>query len=269
MSARNQLLKKKEAKRTLSSLFEHPRNVLVIHYSCESFYDRPEGASPRTTSIAVRFLESGQTTSFSIHQVAEELGIPYEEIAGRYSEIESEMLRRFFDFARRHSGYSWLHWNMRDINYGFAALEHRARVLGIEPEHILDDYKVDLARTLIDLFSPRYVGHPRLENILALNRIGTRDFLTGRSEAEAFDDGAFVKLHLSTLRKVDVLANLAERTEAGQLKTNASWWERNGSSVIGVADAISDNWVVRIIGLLSLFVGLLAGIVAIITFVTT
>ena len=32
------------------------------------------------------------------------------------------MLARFFEFVRRHSHYYWLHWNMRDINYGFAAL---------------------------------------------------------------------------------------------------------------------------------------------------
>jgi len=261
LGPKNQLRRKREAERTLSKLFEHPNNVLVVHYSCESFYDRPEGASPRTTSIAVRYLASGQTTSFSIHQVAEELGIAYNDIVAKYDDIEREMLRRFFDFVRRHSQFYWLHWNMRDINYGFAALEHRARVLGVEPEHIVDDYKVDLARILIDLYTPRYVGHPRLQKILQLNHIGMRDFLTGREEAEAFDAGNFAKLHLSTLRKVDALANLAERTEAGQLKTNASWWERNGSSIIGAVDALTDNWVVKIFGLLALVVGIVAGII--------
>ena len=49
-------------------------NCWVIHYSCESFYDRPEGQSPRITSIAVRRLDTGQTLSFSIYQVAERKG---------------------------------------------------------------------------------------------------------------------------------------------------------------------------------------------------
>jgi hypothetical protein len=39
-------------------------NVSVIHYSCESFYDRPNGASPRITSIAVRKLDTGRRCHF-------------------------------------------------------------------------------------------------------------------------------------------------------------------------------------------------------------
>jgi hypothetical protein len=45
--------------------------VLCIHYSCESFYNRPEGQTPRITSIAVRNYSSGQTESFSIYKIAE------------------------------------------------------------------------------------------------------------------------------------------------------------------------------------------------------
>lgn len=260
MSVRNKLQRRREARNCLAELFEHPKNVLVIHYSCESFYDRPEGSSPRTTSIAVRYLASGQTISFSIHQVAEELGVPFAEIFDRYAEIEREMLHRFFDLVGRHSHFHWLHWNMRDINYGFAALEHRARVVGVEPEHIADDYKVDLARLLIDLYSAGYIGHPRLEKILAFNHIGTRDFLPGRDEAEAFKSGSFVKLHLSTLRKVDVIAALAERTESGELRTRASWWERNGSSIVGAVEALTDNWIIKTLGLLALVIGIVASI---------
>ena len=264
MAAANQLRRKRAARRSLSEIFQHPANVLVIHYSCESFYDRLEGASPRTTSIAVRYLASGQTTSFSIHQVAEELGIAFDDIVSRYPDVEREMLRRFFDFARRHSGYRWVHWNMRDINFGFPALEHRARVLGVEPEHVLDDNKIDLAKLLIDLFSAKYAPHPRLEKTLELNRIGTRDFLTGKDEAAAFENGQFVRLHLSTLRKVDVIASVAERTEAGQLKTNAGWWLRNGSSVIGTIEALGDNWIVKLVGLIGVPIGIVSGLMALI-----
>lgn len=170
------------------------------------------------------------------------------------------MLRRFFEFVGRHSHFYWLHWNMRDINYGFAALEHRARVVGVESQHVPDDYKIDLARVLIDLFTAGYIGHPRLEKILDHNRIGRRDFLSGKEEAEAFESGDFVKLHMSTLRKVDVIASLAERTEMEQLRTQASWWERNGSSIIGAIEALTDNWIVKTLGLLAILIGIVAGI---------
>ncbi len=53
--------KQKAGLATLDGLFADTANVQAIHYSCESFYDRPEGQSPRITSIAIRLLDSGQT----------------------------------------------------------------------------------------------------------------------------------------------------------------------------------------------------------------
>ena len=114
----------------LDRLFTEAANIWVIHYSCESFYDRPEGRSPRITSIAVRSLNSGQTRSFSIHQVAERGRVPHGEIVDRYDELERRMLDEFFDHIGGHRNMHYLHWNMRDINFGFAAIEHRYRVLG-------------------------------------------------------------------------------------------------------------------------------------------
>ena len=63
--------RQKADRSTLDRIFTDASNVWVIHYSCESFYDPPEGRSPRITSIALRKLDSAQTVSFSIHKVAE------------------------------------------------------------------------------------------------------------------------------------------------------------------------------------------------------
>jgi hypothetical protein len=40
------------------------------------------------------------------------------------------MLDGYFAFVEAHRDSTFIHWNMRDENYGFAALEHRYRVLG-------------------------------------------------------------------------------------------------------------------------------------------
>jgi hypothetical protein len=61
----------------------------------------------------------------------------------------------------------YVHWNMRDINYWLAAIEHRHRVLEGTPVVVEDDKKIDLARLLMDIYGVGYVGPPRLENILA------------------------------------------------------------------------------------------------------
>jgi hypothetical protein len=74
------------------------------------------------------------------------------------------MLDAFYAHVRGHQGMKYLHWNMRDINYGFAAIEHRYRVLNGEPFVIPEDKKFDLSRGVA------YTSHPRLETLLAKNR---------------------------------------------------------------------------------------------------
>jgi len=234
-------VKQKAAWQRLDSVFSDAGNTWVTHYSCQSFYDRPNGASPRITSIAIRRLDSGQTLSFSIHQVAEERGVPFEQIDALYDELERKMLDAFFAHLGSYRGMKYLHWNMRDINYGFAAIEHRYRVLKGSPIVIEDDKKIDLARLLIDIYGENYIGHPRMEMLLTKNSIKPRDFLTGPQEAEAFEMRNFVGLHQSTLRKVDVIANIAERAHDRQLVTDTSWWKMRGGRALTLYNWICEN----------------------------
>ncbi len=237
-------------------MFADAPNTWVIHYSCESFYNRPNGASPRITSIAVRRLDSGQTLSFSIHQVAEERGVPFAEIEAHYDALERQMLGAFYAHVGGHRGMRYLHWNMRDINYGFAAIEHRFRVLKGEPVVVDDDKKSDLARLFIDIYGVGYVGHPRLENLLEKNSIKPRDFLTGPREAEAFENRNYVGLHQSTLRKVDVIANIAQRAHYRQLRTNTSWWDMHGGRLRTVSSWIVENQTIAFLASIASIIGL-------------
>lgn len=255
--------KQKRARGILSDLFGDAGNTLVIHYSCESFYERPEGASPRITSIAVRNLESGQTKSFSIHQVAERQHVPPGEISNRYDALERQMIDEFYSYISGYRASKFIHWNMRDINYGFAAIEHRHRVLGGDPIVVEDNRKFDLARLMIDIYGVAYTGHPRLESIMKKNDIKPLDFMTGREEADAFDGGDYVGLHRSTLRKVDVIANLAERTHNKHLRSNATWWQMHGGSIKGVIDWAADNKFIVLIAGGASIIGLVVTLVTV------
>lgn len=230
--------RQRQAWKVLDQLFVERENTFVIHYSCETFYERPEGRSPRITSIAVRRLGSGQTVSFSIHQIAERSSIPFKDITAKYDHLEKEMLDEFFEFVGSHRGVNYLHWNMRDINFGFAAIEHRYRVLTGQPVHIEETKKFDLSRILIDIYGVGYADHPRLASVLTLNSIKPLDFLSGKEEADAFDQQDYAALHRSTLRKVDVLANLASRAHDRNLKTRTTRWEMHGGRL-----RTSVNWV--------------------------
>lgn len=252
--------KHKQTKKRIEELSSRENTVLIVHYSCESFYDRPNGRTPRITSIAVRNLESGQTESFSIHKIAEQQGIAFTAIDAKYDELEKKMLDEFFVFIRAHQGHVWIHWNMRDINYGFPAIEHRYQVLGGNPVKIDESNKFDLARAMVSLYGVGYIGHPRLQNLTIKNKITDRDALSGQEEADAFEKKEYVKLHQSTLRKVDVMANIFERAADRTLKTNARWHEVYGFSPKLLAELIQEHWIFVLIGLIASIISIIAEI---------
>lgn len=252
--------KSQQAKNKLAELMSKADQVIVIHYSCESFYDRTDGSSPRITSIAVRNLESAQTTSFSIHQIAERKGFSASDLEQHYDELEKLMLDEFYDYVRRHGSHIWLHWNMRDINYGFPAIAHRYKVLQGEPEDVNESKLVDLSRLLIAIYGVSYIQHPRLPSLVEKNSITHRDFLDGKAEAEAFINKQYVKLHQSTLRKVDVLANIVERATDGSLKTNSNQMDIYGNYLTALIELVKENPIISgVIGVIS-FVSAVIGI---------
>lgn len=254
--------KHREGLRRADQLMDRAEYCWLVHYSCESFYDRVDGRTPRVTSIAVRNLKSGTTESFSVHKYAELEGVPANQIGtgDNYDRFERMMLDGFYAFVASHGDATWVHWNMRDNNYGFAAIAHRHQVLGGQPLAVPDERRVDLARLLVDIYSRGYAAHPRLRSVVALNKIADRDMLAGDEEAAAWAAAEYVKLHQSTLRKVDIFANILERVHERRLRTTARWSEVHGISFRGTMEWLRDHPVVTLLGL----VGTVAGVLAIV-----
>jgi hypothetical protein len=237
----------KSACEILKKIEQNPPNYLLIHYSCESFYNIGDGRTPRITSIAIRHLATGQTESFSLHKTAEQMAIKSEEISNNYDLIEKEMLTEYFEFLKENKDKFFVHVNMRDINYGFKAIEHRYKVLKGVPFVLHDSQKIDFARLLVNLFGNRYIGHPRMENLYKLNGIKPLFFLTGKEEAESFEKHEYIKLHQSTLSKVDIYDNLLDRAVKGTIKTNAKWYEIYGITFQGIFEYFNSQWWFRLL----------------------
>ena len=232
----------KKARQVLLEVDRNPSNYLIIHYSCESFYRVEDGRTPRITSIAVLDFVSGQVASFSIHKTAEILGIPYNEISSSYDNIERKMLDEYFYFVERHLDRTWIHLNMRDLNYGFAAIEHRYQVLGGEPIIVPDGKKIDLGRLLSQFYGDGYAAHPHMDNLIAMNGITRKDYLTGGQEADAFENREYNKLHLSTLRKVQVLESIVRLAAERKLKVDTKQYQWYGLSPQGIFEMMKDTW---------------------------
>jgi hypothetical protein len=115
----------------------------------EAFWCSRESGDP-SWAIRCAGFASGQTESFSIHTLAELKHIPITDIANHYDSLEKSMLDEFSEYLKANIHCTWVHWNMRDINYGFQAIEHRHRALGgSSTERLPEERKFDLARALI------------------------------------------------------------------------------------------------------------------------
>lgn len=202
-------------------------NLYFIHYSCQNLSDDNEGYSPRITSIAVLHLQSAQMYSFSMHLVAEELGIPRVNIFEKYDIIEEKMLENFFSFAsERGNSANWIHWNMTNINFGFETLEHRYKVLSKKTAyHINEKNRHNISKILRKIYGSDYAKDPKMLNLMLLNGGRDRNFLSGEEEVRAYKAMEFMKLHNSTMCKVYFFSSVFHkvikkklRTENNQLK---------------------------------------------------
>ncbi|RPD83687.1 hypothetical protein [Luteimonas sp. 100069] len=200
---------------------KEPHEFFVIHYSCQSLYDdNRESMSPRITSIIVSHLGSGQSLSFSTHAIAEELGISREEVRGNFDAVERQLLRSFFQFIANNRQKYWVHWNMRNLTFGFEHLEHRYRVLtNATPPEIPVDRRVNLNDIFAEHFGDGYAAHPRLRSLMELNGGVHRDFLGGEEEVLAFEQNEFLRMHNSTHAKTGFISKAFNRFIRGKLVT--------------------------------------------------
>jgi hypothetical protein len=243
----------RERRKGISLLHEITKDQsrsLVIHYSSESFVTN-HGNTPRITSICVKSLNTAQTKSFSIHLQAQFEGLDFNNLSNEeYDRLESDMLAEFSDFVKSHASYRWVHWNMRDSNYGFEAIDNRIRILDGQTFDIDDDRKYDFPRILRLLYTYAYEkNNPdgRLLNLAKRNNISTIHALTGAEESTAFNNKEYLRLHMSTLKKVDIIESIVHRTEAEQLKVNVGLAKIYGTTIPGLFAIVKEtSWLLLI-----------------------
>lgn len=228
----------KYASNILKGIENKPEKYLIIHYSCESFYNLG-GKSPRIASISVRQFNNAQTNNFSIHQYSERLNIPITD--DTYRDIEKKLLTDFFTFVDKNLDKIWIHWNMRDSVFGFNAIEQRFRVLGGKPQAIDNDKKIDLGHLFKLLYGGDYIENPHIEKLLELNKFNPKQFLNGKQEAEAFDNSEYVKLSMSTSSKVNLFSTFVTHAINQTLKTRIPNWKIRGTNFAGLLVTFQDT----------------------------
>ena len=108
----------------------------------------------------------------------------------------------------------------------------------------------------MDLYGIGYIGHPRMQKLVRKNKIINLDFLTGAEEAEAFTNKEYVKLHLSTLRKVDIIANILKRTHDHKIQTNIKWWQKISFTPKIIIEVAREHWLWSLIVIVAAILGI-------------
>lgn len=228
----------------------------IIHYSSQSLFDAETGSlSPRITSIVVRHFTSGQTVSFSMHTTAEYMKIPPNDVEARYDEIERELLIHFYNFARDRREKYWIHWNMRNVTFGFEHIEHRYRVLtGNEPPSIPVEVRINLNDLLKDRYGNDYAKDPKMLSLMELNGGKVQGFLSGLEESESFKSKDFIRMNASTIAKVGFFSFVISSAIKGKLNTS-------GHGFLNFIDKLLESRKARIIAAVSAVIGVIVGVI--------
>jgi hypothetical protein len=251
-------VRQQAARSILSNLMAYPAATYAIHYACQSFHLGEQLQSPRVTAIGLRSLAGGQVVSFSIFEEVELARIPRAQAVRCLDLLERQLLERFSRFVRGCRHARFLHWNMRDAHYGFAALEHRLKVLGGCPDTVPEHNRFDLAGLITDVYGDEYVEErAKLESLAKLNGLSLGGFLSGADEARAFEAGRYRDVLSSTLCKVRLIAEFARRAHDRTLATRTSWWSRNGGIIRMTIRKVLDN---PMISLAASGVGIIVGL---------
>lgn len=235
----------------IKSVKKTPENFFLIHYSCQNLNDENDALSPRITSIAINHYATGQSVSFSTHSIAEELQIPRADVIQRFDEVEKELLTQFFRFIRDRRDKYWVHWNMRNLTFGFEHLEHRYRALGGNDATVIAvERRLNLNDLIADRYGANYAKHPKMLSLMEQNGGRHRDFLDGKEEVKAFESKEFLRMHASTLSKIGFFYSAMRKLVNGKLQT--------ASKGFGVkVDKLFESRVAKTVGLFSTLVTIL------------
>ncbi|WP_338812709.1 hypothetical protein V9L05_15195 [Bernardetia sp. Wsw4-3y2] len=111
---------------TLNQITREHSQVLCIHYSYSNTYDDEYGdISPIITTIVIQSLDEQIYKQFAIHLEANKAGITKDQIQDSYMDLELRVLTQYNNFVKRNKACYWIHWDMKDMSFGFEAIKHR------------------------------------------------------------------------------------------------------------------------------------------------
>ena len=197
----------------LRKLTEDPSKVLFVHYSQSNTFDDDDygNISPIITSIVIKSLDNQIDQQFAIHFEADKADIPIDEIQDSYRELELRILKGYNDFVKRHRECNWIHWDMKNIHFGFEAIKHRyEKIFGDLKDYneIPINNKKNLRDIIEGMYGEEFVNGPdTLRSLLKCSsgNIDNNTYLSSNDESIEFEHKNFTNVIKSVDLKVDFI----------------------------------------------------------------
>lgn len=246
----------KEANNVLNDYSKKKSDYIFIHYARQNCFEDAYEKGPRVISIVVMNAESGQTMVFSLRKIADTYGCNFfDESESTKDDIEKEMLQSFFEYVERNTQKKWLHWNMKNNNFGFSAIEERYSNLGGNPKHFEENKLINISVLLKKKYG-RNFAHDALWNgkvmgkmydIFGLNNISDFNILNGEQEIKEYILKNITSIEQSILGKIKAFQVLVEKAADNDLETRGKVFKDvYGFSISGIAQYIHDNAVLAL-----------------------
>lgn len=199
--------------RVLRQAWDRAESMLAVHYASGNLF-KAKGNPVPVTCVSVTSLSDGSTRAFSLSDIRGD------SVQAR----ELDLLTQFFEFLSEHQDAKLIHWNMDKADYGFSALANRYKWLA-QTDSLYrpsSDRLFDLDQILADSYGEGYVPHPKLPNLVALNKLSQRYWLSGKDEADKAETEDFGAIQRSTSEKSRAIAHLFKLLMSGALVTQDS-----------------------------------------------
>lgn len=186
-----------------------------IHYASNGFYNGSSPA-PKISCIVIFNQKNKQGYRFTLKDHLQ--GHSKEEA----ERLSLENFKLLFD---RYPNVSFIHWNMTAKGFGFKAIQHRAKELGVELPAIPDENLFDLS-SYVSFIAEKKLS---IKQILWFNSLlYGDDFLDGKIEAEYFDKGKYEEIYNSIELKVKGFAEIVDLIRDNKLKTEPPYQNNDG-----------------------------------------
>lgn len=253
----NSIKMRKDAIKLLEDYMNTKKDYIIIHYARQNCLNETFEKGPRILAIVTMNAESEQTKLFSLNESTNNSNYSFFELSeSQKDEIEFNMLTSFFNYIKCNKGKKFVHWNMKNNNFGFSALENRYKQLGGNSFNFSYENIINLSTLLKKKYGINFakksmwngVHTGKMYDIFLLNGINDINILNGEQEVKEYMLQNLASIEQSVLGKVKAFHYIIERASDNALKVRGNIFKDvYGLSFVGVAQYIQDNAILAIL----------------------